>query len=103
MKTIKSILTFFALVAVFSPTAIAQVEVTATATVYSTLSLGFTGTGGADVITFGGLLKGDYTATVQSDGTGHENVGQTASPATGTITADNGADIYISYSSSVIM
>src|SRR5690554_970910 len=106
MKTIKSILTLFALVAVFSPTAIAQVgtaEVNATATVYSTLELDFSSGSNSDEINFGGLLKGNYTATVQSDGSQHSNVGQDASPATGTLSADNGSSIFISYTTDVLM
>lgn len=104
MKTLKTLFSVLVLAAVFSVNAFAQAEdtqeITATATVFSTLSMDFTG--GSASIDFGGLLQGAYTATVQSDGSAHTNAGESASPASGVITADAGSVIFISYENGVM-
>lgn len=108
MKTLKTLLSVLVLVAVFSVNAFAQVdahevEVSATANLLSTLTLKFDGAGDSDEINFGDLVIADYTAIVKSDGSAHALTGESASPATGKLSATTGNTVYISYSTTATM
>lgn len=103
MKTLKTLFSVLVLAAVFSVNATAQdytAEVSATANVLSTIEIEFAG--GADEIQFGNLALNDETAIVKSDGSAHEYVGESATPAVGTLKAENGAEIFIKYTNAIL-
>lgn len=105
MKTLKTLLSVFAIAAVFSAGALAQESavVNATASVNSALSISFSNS----TLAFGGLSQGNYTAIVSANsahnGGVNSNTGASASTAAGTISGTGGASIDVSYNSSVIM
>lgn len=109
MKTLKTILSVFALAAVFSASTFAQgggaqsAVVNATANVNSALSISFSTT----TLAFGGLSQGNYTAIVSANsahnGGNNSDTGSGASTAIGEIEGTAGASIDVSYNSSVVM